>query len=61
VPAGFAPDGLPRGVQLVGKPNDEATLMALAAQLEAARPATDGAAAGSGEGPAAPARPPDFT
>jgi amidase len=38
VPAGFGSGGLPRAVQLVGRPNDEATLMALAAQIEAARP-----------------------
>jgi amidase len=38
VPAGFAADGLPRAVQLVGRPNDEATLVALAAQIEAERP-----------------------
>jgi amidase len=38
VPAGWAPDGLPRAVQLVGKPNDEATLCSLAAQLESERP-----------------------
>jgi amidase len=38
VPAGFATDGLPRAVQLVGRPNDEATLVALAEQIEAARP-----------------------
>ena len=38
VPAGRASDGLPRAVQLVGKPNDEATLIALAAQIEAERP-----------------------
>jgi amidase len=38
VPAGFAADGLPRAVQLVGRPNDEAGLLALAAQLEAERP-----------------------
>ncbi len=38
VPAGFAPDGLPRAVQFVGRPNDEATLVALAAQIEAERP-----------------------
>ncbi len=38
VPAGRAADGLPRAVQLVGKPNDEATLIALAAQIEAKRP-----------------------
>jgi len=41
LPAGFAPDGLPRAVQLVGRPNDEATLFLLAAQLEAERPSTD--------------------
>ena len=38
VPAGFAADGLPRAVQLVGRPDDEATLVALAAQIEAERP-----------------------
>ena len=31
-------DGLPIGVQLMGRPTDEATLLALGAQLEAARP-----------------------
>jgi amidase len=40
VPAGFDAEGLPRAVQLIAKPNDEATLVALAAQLEAARPWT---------------------
>jgi amidase len=40
VPAGFAADGLPRAVQFVGKPNDEATLLSLAAQVEAERPWT---------------------
>jgi amidase len=38
VPAGFDADGLPTAVQLVARPNDEATLLALAAQIEAARP-----------------------
>jgi amidase len=38
VPAGFDGDGLPRAVQLVGRANDEATLVALAAQIEAERP-----------------------
>jgi amidase len=38
VPAGFGADGLPRGVQLVGRVNDEATLLSLAAQIEAERP-----------------------
>lgn len=40
VPAGFAADGLPRAVQLVARPDDEATLIALAAQIEAERPWT---------------------
>jgi len=34
VPAGLDADGMPRGVQLVGRPNDEATLLSLAAQIE---------------------------
>jgi amidase len=38
VPAGFGADGLPRGVQIVGRTNDEATLLSLAAQIEAERP-----------------------
>jgi amidase len=38
VPAGFTPDGLPLSVQLIGRPNDEATLLSLAAQIEAERP-----------------------
>jgi amidase len=38
VPSGFGADGLPRGVQIVGRPNDEATLLSLAAQIEDARP-----------------------
>jgi len=38
VPAGFTPDGLPLAVQLVGRPSDEATLLSLAAQIEAERP-----------------------
>ena len=41
VPAGFTDDGLPMSVQLVGRPNDEATLLSLAAQLEAERPWAD--------------------
>ncbi|WP_235562134.1 amidase [Marmoricola sp. Leaf446] len=40
VPAGLAPDGLPLSVQLVGRPGAETTLLALSAQLEAARPWT---------------------
>jgi amidase len=38
VPAGFAANGLPLAVQLVGRPDDEPTLLSLSAQLEAARP-----------------------
>jgi len=38
VPAGFGSDGLPRGVQIVGRPSEEATLLSLAAQIESARP-----------------------
>jgi len=41
VPAGFAADGMPLAVQLVGRPGDEATLISLAAQLEAERPWAD--------------------
>ena len=41
VPAGFTPDGVPLAVQLVGRPHDEATLLSLSAQLEAARPWAD--------------------
>jgi amidase len=41
VPAGFTDDGLPLAVQLVGRPNDEATLISLAAQIEAERPWAD--------------------
>ena len=38
VPAGFAADGMPLAVQIVGRPGDESTLLSLAAQLEAERP-----------------------
>ena len=41
VPAGFTSEGLPLSVQLVGRPDDEATLLSLAAQLEAERPWAD--------------------
>ena len=34
-------DGLPLAIQLVGRPADEATLLSLGAQLEAARPWAD--------------------
>ncbi len=38
LPAGFDQNGIPIGVQLVGRPADEATILALAAQLEQAQP-----------------------
>jgi amidase len=41
VPAGFAADGMPLSVQIVGRPGDESTLLSLAAQLEAERPWAD--------------------
>lgn len=37
IPCGFSADGMPEAVHLVGRPNDEATLISLAAQLESAR------------------------
>jgi amidase len=41
VPAGFSDGGLPRSVMIIARPNDEATLISLAAQLEAERPWAD--------------------
>ena len=41
VPAGFAADGMPLAVQVIGRRGDEATLLSLAAQLEAERPWAD--------------------
>ena len=41
VPTGFASDGMPLAVQIIGRPGDEATLLSLAAQLEAERPWAD--------------------
>jgi len=41
VPAGFSRSGLPLAVQIVGRPGDEATLLSLAAQIEAERPWAD--------------------
>jgi amidase len=38
IPTGFDDSGLPIGIQLVGRPATESTLIALAAQLEAAQP-----------------------
>lgn len=41
VPFGFSPEGLPLAVQIIGRPGDEATLLSLAAQIEAERPWAD--------------------
>jgi len=41
VPTGIAPDGMPLAIQVIGRPGDEATLLSLAAQLEAERPWAD--------------------
>ncbi len=41
VPTGFAADGMPLAVQIVGRPGSEETLLSLAAQLEAERPWAD--------------------
>jgi amidase len=41
VPAGFDAGGMPLSVQVIGRPGDEATLLSLAAQLEAERPWAD--------------------
>jgi amidase len=41
VPVGLSAAGLPLAVQLVGRPDDEGTILSLAAQLEGARPWAD--------------------
>jgi amidase len=38
IPTGFDSNGLPIGIQIVGRPAAESTLISLAAQLEAANP-----------------------
>ena len=38
VPAGFTADGLPVGMQFVGRHGNEAALLSLTGQLERARP-----------------------
>ena len=38
LPAGFDGNGLPIGIQLVGRPADEVTILSLAAQIEAVQP-----------------------
>jgi amidase len=41
VPSGFAADGMPLAVQIIARRGEEATLLSLAAQLEAERPWAD--------------------
>jgi amidase len=41
VPAGWTSEGVPLAVQIVARPNDEATLLSLAAQIERERPWAD--------------------
>ena len=41
IPAGLSVEGLPLAVQLVAPPNDEQTLLSLAAQLEVEQPWAD--------------------
>jgi amidase len=41
IPAGFTDQDVPRSVMLVGRPNDEDTLVSLGAQIEAERPWAD--------------------
>jgi amidase len=41
VPAGFSTEGLPLAVQVVGRPDDEVTVLGVSAQLERARPWAD--------------------
>jgi amidase len=41
IPAGYTDSGLPRSVMLIARPNDEATLISLGAQLESERPWAD--------------------
>jgi len=49
VPAGFTPDGLPLGAQLLGPANSEALLLSLGAQLEVERRWHEHRPAGSGD------------
>lgn len=41
VPAGFGADGMPLAIQVIGRRGEEATLLSLAAQIEAERPWAD--------------------
>jgi Asp-tRNA(Asn)/Glu-tRNA(Gln) amidotransferase A subunit family amidase len=41
LPNGFSKAGLPLAIQIVGRPNDEAGIISIAAQFEEARPWKD--------------------
>ncbi len=41
LPNGFSKEGLPIGLQIVGRQNDDASIISLAAQFEEARPWKD--------------------
>ena len=41
VPFGFAADGMPLSIQVIARHGNEATLLSLAAQIEAERPWAD--------------------
>jgi len=41
VPAGFSAEGMPLSIQVIARPGEEATLLSLAAQIEAERPWAD--------------------
>ena len=41
VPAGLSAEGMPLSIQVIGRPGEEATLLSLAAQIEAERPWAD--------------------
>jgi amidase len=53
VPFHWSADGLPVGVQLIGRPTDEATLLRVSAQLESARPWRERRPQVSGQSPGA--------
>jgi amidase len=54
VPAGWSEDGLPTAAQLVARPDDEATLLSLAAQIEAEKPWGEGRPPFPADGPRRP-------
>jgi amidase len=57
LPVGFGADGLPTGVQIVGKPLNEDRLLQVALQMESAHPWAHQRPAPLGENVGDPARP----